>query len=311
MESPKVSIIIPAYKSDFLYASLKSILNQTYQNCEVIIVDDASPFDIKTIIKNYNEQIHYYRNPENMGRHNLVAAWNKAISYATGELIILASDDDIYDRRFVETLVGLSVKYPRVDLFHCRVGVINDQGEPIYWGASVSEYETDIDFVYQRAINRRTQLISDFMFRKTAIDGIGGFVDYPKAWYSDEMTVYKLAHNKGVVCSQETLFYWRSSEQNISSQNNDTLQKAKASVEHLRNMNQFLSELKPASEKDMFLLSGLRQNISAAIKRQLIYDMSKSSISIIYKIFRKYPNLFTSKEKAMLAIGKFRCVCHI
>ena len=50
---------------------------------------------------------------------------------------------------------------------------------------------------------------------------IGGFTDYPKAWHSDEMTVYKIARGKGVVCSQETLFFWRSSNQNISSRISD------------------------------------------------------------------------------------------
>lgn len=62
------------------------------------------------------------------------------------------------------------MRYPDVNVFHCRVGVIDENNDPIYWGPSIAEYETDIDFIYQRAINRRTQVISDFMFRTDALE---------------------------------------------------------------------------------------------------------------------------------------------
>ena len=304
---PFVNILIPAYKKTFLEQTLKSLLSQTYQNFCIYIIDDCSPFHLKTIIDSLSSnKLIYIRNEKNLGKKDLVANWNKALSYIDGDLIVLASDDDLYDANFLDTLVKLSLKYPSVDLFHCRVAVINDKNKPIYWGPSIAEYETDIDFIYQRSINRRTQLISDFMFRRRAIEKIGGFVSYPLAWYSDEMTLYKLAQGKGVVCAQETLFYWRSSLENISSKNDDTLQKADASFQHMEKMRLLIENLFPKNPKDIFLLSQLRSRFDIAIKRQLINDMIKSSHRINSKIFKKYHKYFTFREKTIFRIERFR-----
>ena len=50
----KYTIAIPAYKSDFLKECIESILNQTFQDFELIIIDDASPYPIREIISQFN-----------------------------------------------------------------------------------------------------------------------------------------------------------------------------------------------------------------------------------------------------------------
>lgn len=304
---PKVSVLIPAYKSKFLRQMLDSLVSQTYSNIEIIVVDDDSPNNLRQIVDEIEDiRIKYHRNPINIGGENLVSNWNHVLEYATGDLTVLASDDDIYHPEFISKLVDLSMRYPDVNVFHCRVGVIDENNDPIYWGPSIAEYETDIDFIYQRAINRRTQVISDFMFRTDALRSIGGFVNFPKAWYSDEMTVYLMAKGHGVVCAQETLFYWRSSRDNISSLTSDVLLKADASNSYLRSMNELLSSLISTNDKDKFLLTRLKDNIRAATVRQLIYDLSKSPFNVSRKVLSKYGNLFISKDYALLSVGKFR-----
>jgi len=303
----KVSVLLPAYKDTYLRQMLDSLMAQTFVDYEIVVVDDASPYDIKRIVDDYkSDKIRYHRNAVNVGKTDLVANWNHLLEYATGEMVVLASDDDVYHPEFIERLVSLSKQYPDVDLFHCRVAVIDENDNPIYWSSAAAEYETDIDFIYQRAVNRRTQLISDFMFRKRALDKIGGFVKYPKAWYSDEMTVYKVAKGKGVVCSSETLFYWRSSQSNISSLHTDVIEKAEASKRHLSSMDEFLQTLTPHDMKDEFLLNRLKQRASIEIRRQLINDMVLSNFKTNLKIFRTYPKLFSKKEKALFAVGKLR-----
>lgn len=75
------SFVIPAYKSSFLKEAIDSILAQTYTNFELIIVNDASPEDIESIVNSYEDyRIRYYVNSENIGGKNLVAQWNKSIT---------------------------------------------------------------------------------------------------------------------------------------------------------------------------------------------------------------------------------------
>lgn len=295
--NPKVVILLPAYKETFLSQTLRSLLAQTYDNFNIIVVDDASPDDIHHLVNAMNSsKIEYYRNRENIGRHNLVANWNSLIKYAVdADLVVLASDDDIYHPDFLTSLVGLSIKYPDINLFHCRVGVIDENNKPISWGPSIAEFESDIDFIYQHAVNRRTQLISDFMFRKEKLIEIGGFSEYPKAWYSDEMTVYKAARGKGVVCSQETLFFWRSSTQNISSSKLDLKEKARAADQHRKEMRRFIQNLNPQTELDHYLHQKLSERFSQEIERQILYDMIKAPISKALGVMKLYPYLRTTK----------------
>ena len=306
--NPKVSMLVPAFKDSYLSQSINSLLSQTYDNFSITVVDDASPNNIECIVKSFSsDRLKYYRNPQNIGGHNLVANWNSMLKYAEdADLVVLASDDDIYHPAFLSTLVNLSLKYPSVDLFHCRVGVIDGQNNPIHWGASIAEFESDIDFIYQRAVNRRTQLISDFMFRRTALMNIGGFTDYPKAWHSDEMTVYKIARGKGVVCSQETLFFWRSSNQNISSRISDLKEKAIATDLHRSEMREFIKSLVPHTQRDEFLHQQLKARCSQEIERQLIYDMLKAPFFKALAIFKKYPYLRTSKWMLKFTEGHIR-----
>ena len=91
------SFVLPAYKAKFLGEAIDSILAQTYTNFELIIVNDASPEDLESIVKLYDDpRIQYYTNKVNVGGKDLIAQWNYSITYAKGEYLILASDDDIY-----------------------------------------------------------------------------------------------------------------------------------------------------------------------------------------------------------------------
>ncbi len=305
-----VSVVLPAYKSQFLGEAIDSILSQSFTDFELIIVNDASPQPVDSVVARYDDsRIKYYVNEKNIGRENLVANWNHCLQYASGEFIVLASDDDLYHPDFLKTLVSLARKYPAVDVFHCRVGVINENGDPIFWSPSIAEYETDIDFIYQRSVNRRTQLISDFLLRKAALDAISGFCQYPKAWYSDEMTLYRLSLGKGVVCSRDTLFYWRSSDQNISSTVTDIDPKTDATLLYYKDMGELIEALRPTDDKDRFIKSLLLTKYRESAAQQLIYDLAKAPYRKMFSVLRQKrvgKDFLTRRDKAKLTMLLFR-----
>ena len=118
----KYSFVLPAYKAKYLKEAIDSILAQTYTEFELIIVNDASPEDLESIVDTYSDnRIQYYRNEKNMGGTDLVAQWNHSISYAKGEYLILASDDDIYSPEYLEKMDIMIRKYPDVNVFRPRV----------------------------------------------------------------------------------------------------------------------------------------------------------------------------------------------
>jgi glycosyltransferase involved in cell wall biosynthesis len=89
----KFSVIIPTYNhAHFLVGAIESVLNQTCQDFEIIVVDDASSDDTSQVISRFNDpRLHYLVHPHNMG---LSATRNTGIKAATGNLIAFLDADD-------------------------------------------------------------------------------------------------------------------------------------------------------------------------------------------------------------------------
>lgn len=218
-ENGLVSIGMPTFKALYFEKALRSLLNQSYKNIEIIIVNDASPEDIDSVVLtfSYDQRIRYFKNLVNLGATSLVSNWNKCLTLAKGELFILASDDDLYQENFVAEMVSLSKKYPNTDLFHSRVARIDKDGNILNLTPSCPEFENCFDFVWHRINGYRIQYAPDFMCRTKALSLINGFVDFPSAWYSDDATWFLLAKQGGVAYSSKVLFSFRNSGINITS----------------------------------------------------------------------------------------------
>lgn len=106
---PKVSVIVPIYKvENYLNRCVDSILNQTYKNIEVILVDDGSPDKCGEISDSYaiNDSRVKSLHKENGG---LSDARNYGMRYLTGEYVVFVDSDDWIKEEMIETLVGLAM----------------------------------------------------------------------------------------------------------------------------------------------------------------------------------------------------------
>lgn len=221
----RFSFVLPAYKSDYLQDAIESILQQTLNDFELIIVDDASPYNLESIVNQYNDnRIVFHRNENNIGGKNLVSNWNKCIKYAKGEYVILASDDDIYSPFFLQQVDERIKDYPDVDIIRLRVNRIDSDGiitdiEQIYKPfMPFSEFV----FYWSKGI---INCIANYAFKRTALLDAGGFVDMPCAWYSDDITILNMSIN-GMATTDDALFYFRTSDKSISwTFNQETIRK--------------------------------------------------------------------------------------
>ena len=100
--NPKVSIIIPAYNCEkYIENSINSLLNQTYENIEVIVVNDGSTDNTQKVSENFGNSIKLI-NKENGG---VSSARNRGIEEASGELIAFLDSDDEYLPIAIENMV--------------------------------------------------------------------------------------------------------------------------------------------------------------------------------------------------------------
>lgn len=105
---PKVTAIVPNYNHEkFLIERIDSILAQTYQNIEILLLDDCSSDNSVDIINSYCEEypnrIKKSINTENSG--NVFKQWKKGIESADGDLIWICESDDLVEPNFVERLI--------------------------------------------------------------------------------------------------------------------------------------------------------------------------------------------------------------
>ncbi|MGH7774566.1 MAG: glycosyltransferase family 2 protein [Candidatus Binatia bacterium] len=90
---PKVSVIIPTYnRAEFLRSAIRSVLNQTFQDFEIIVIDDASENNTEEVVRSFGDiGIRYFRHELNKGN---AAARNTGIKNSGGHYIALLDDDD-------------------------------------------------------------------------------------------------------------------------------------------------------------------------------------------------------------------------
>jgi glycosyltransferase involved in cell wall biosynthesis len=136
------TVIIPNYNHGrFLKRRIESVLNQTYSNFDVIILDDCSTDDSKNIIENYRGNAHISTivyNEVNSG--NTFAQWKKGIELANGKYIWIAESDDFSDIQFLEKVIPVISTNERVGLVFSDT-VIIDEKEKVLGKWSFGHYQ--------------------------------------------------------------------------------------------------------------------------------------------------------------------------
>lgn len=215
------SILIPAYKAAFLEECIDSILSQTYDNFEIIIVNDASPYNLDDVVAKYSdERIKYYKNKVGFGAEHVVGNWNRCLEYASGDYIICMGDDDKLKPCCLEEYAKLISKYPDLNVYHALTEIIDENSKFSRMQEMRPEREGVYSMMYGRLFGNRIQFIGDWLFSTAWLKERGGYVDVPMAWGSDDLTAYYAAIGKGVANSQVPMFQYRVNSQTISSKGN-------------------------------------------------------------------------------------------
>jgi glycosyltransferase involved in cell wall biosynthesis len=131
-EEMLISVVIPTYnRSDYLIEALNSVINQTYKNIEIIIVDDGSKDNTKEVVNNYIE-LHKTRNIRYYYKENggVATARNFGIHQSNGILIAFLDSDDLLKKEKLSKQVKL-FDNPKVGLVHSHYSIMKEFGEII------------------------------------------------------------------------------------------------------------------------------------------------------------------------------------
>ena len=125
-----VSVCIPSYNAaDTIKATIQSVLDSSYENLEVIVNDDASSDDTRTIVNHFTDpRVRFYQNKYNQG---VPANWNRALEKASGEFLGLLNHDDLYGPFWLTSAVHTLNKYPHIGWVASAFRIIDDKDNTI------------------------------------------------------------------------------------------------------------------------------------------------------------------------------------
>jgi len=209
---PKISVLMPVYNTpeNFLRDAIDSILNQTYNDFEFIIVNDGSTNNAEDVIFSYkDERIKYIKNEKNLG---LIAASNKGFDNAHGEYIARFDSDDI-------SLPERLAKQAEFLDKNIDVGVLGTQYES-FPKKRISDAETDSKKIKETLLVQSNQIGNPtVMFRKKLL--VENNIRYDKnALYVEDYKIWLDLINKTEFANlNEILLKYRRHGGSICSQN--------------------------------------------------------------------------------------------
>lgn len=214
MSYPLVSIIIPTYdRTEFLKLTIESIINQTYKNIEIIVVDDGTPHDRNLLLCQTFEKVKYIK-IENSG--GPAKPRNTGINLAKGKYIAFIDDDDLWLPNKIETQVNILEQNPEFGLIHGCCQVINENG---ILQSQIAGRPGSIDVkhgnVSMKMMGNWTLMTPSVLLNKSIVDKVGLFNEkmpsagedaeywircsfFTKFYYVDEPLVQYRVHNNNI-----------------------------------------------------------------------------------------------------------------
>jgi glycosyltransferase involved in cell wall biosynthesis len=227
---PSVSVIIPNYNhARFLRERIDSILDQSYQDFEVILLDDCSTDNSRDILVAYadDSRVRIEFNVKNSG--STFKQWNKGVRLAKGKYVWVAESDDYADQRLLERLVAVLEGDSAIAFAFCRSRDVTEDGQV---KGFVDSYLEDLDghrwkadYIGDGDEECRNYFVacnivpnaSAVVFRKEIYDGVGGADETLRAC-GDWKLWADMAHTRKVAYICEALNYYRSHDATVRSE---------------------------------------------------------------------------------------------
>lgn len=214
-----ISVIVPVYMvQDYLSECLESIINQTYRNLEIILVDDGSPDDCGKICDDYAKKDSRIK-VIHKANGGVSDARNVGIANANGFYIGFVDSDDYLDNRFFEILISLIVEYDS-DIAECYSYSFQKGTRPCIKNTNKVKCINSKQWITETNLgNFLSCVVWNKLYKKDLFDGIS----FPIGMrFEDEATIYKIIFKaKKIVRIDSVLYFYRQWENSFTSQELD------------------------------------------------------------------------------------------
>lgn len=209
--TPAVSVVMPVHNgARFLRPAMDSILNQTFRDFELIVVDDASSDESVSIVESYDDgRIRLRRTERQMG---VAAALNAGIRMATADLIARQDADDVSEASRLERQVAAFRAQPALALLGTQGTVIDDRDQP----RGVIDRALEPVSIRWYSLFDNAFVHTSVMFRREAAIACGAYPDRPKPFPEDFALWSRMVRRFDVRNLEERLVRYRVSEASVT-----------------------------------------------------------------------------------------------
>lgn len=295
--TPLISIITPAYNAEkYLAETIESVLQQTYSNWELLIVDDGSTDKTAHIIQEFLKQdnrIQYHYQPN--GRQG--KARNLAIKHAKGKYLAFIDADDLWTETKLEKQVAVFTQFPQVDLVYTNGVSFEDSIDNVASEHKGMKGLINKSFMFQSMLSGKSLPNLSVMVKKECVDAINGFAEDKRLQNAEDYQLWlRLADNDCQMYGlAENLFYYRLHENQVTSQDSMAFEQAVWAT--------YLADLKQINFREK------RAILIQRVNRYLLHyidELSKERIEKILDLYRVPLRAFALYflNKGLLVLGK-------
>ena len=168
MNNPLVSVIMPAYNSEkYIRSAIDSVLTQTYENFELILINDCSQDSTLTIMNEYAQKDGRIKVVSNKVNSGVSFSRNRTISMSRGEYVAFIDSDDIWAPEKLEKQVQLISEIPDAVLVYTASGFVLHDGHRVDYILNVPDKISRKELLKQNVIS-----CSSVLVKRPCIDGV-------------------------------------------------------------------------------------------------------------------------------------------
>lgn len=284
MENKKVSIIVPVYNVElYIEDCLNSLLNQTYSNYEIILINDGSTDNSIEICSKYNDKKIKIYNQNNKG---VSIARNVGISLATGQYIMFVDADDMVSEKYIENLIK-SIEETNTDMVVCgytkeKAELVNKKNSQEIKGEIINA-NTMLENMMEN--NLQEGYLWNKIFKKSIInDNSLEFKEGVNVWEDLYFVIEYLSKSDKIFAINEKLYYYRTREGsavNRKETSTDLVGKVKILELIMKNYNLIINNKNYYGIKRMYVTVLLKYLLQIKKDNK---ELIKEKLSIVKKI---------------------------
>jgi len=209
-----IGALIPTYnRVRYLELAVTSILNQSYRNIEVIVIDNGSTDGTAAFMSSISDpRVRYVVNENNIG---MIGSINKGISLFSDEVewCTILGDDDLLDKDFIKNLLQAATTSAAKSIVHSHRIFIDKGGNRIREASLPPKEETAFDYIKMRANFKRETYLTGVMFNRKAFFAIKGYPAFETGWSTDDAFIFALSLKDRLYFAQDAVAYIRIHEE--------------------------------------------------------------------------------------------------